>query len=550
MPKGYPLDAMRISLCMIVCNESEHLAGALQSVAPLVGEIIVLDTGSSDGSQEIARSFGARVIEWEWVDDFAAARNAAIAEATGDFILILDADERIAERDHATILAVTKAEPFLAFRFRQINYTNNAALIDWRPCIGKSEESEGFSGYVEASQVRLFPNRLALSYSNAVHETIEPACAAAGVAVKDLYVSVHHYGRTRSKAHLLAKARLYLSLGIKKLEEGGNDPKGVFELGVQLLELKLHAEAKDVFERLLAIDPNHANAQNMLGVTYTWLGDLDLANAVLRSAVALKPEFADAWNNLGVAQLKRGETETARESLERAIAIDPENANALANLASAESKLGRVKASLAHLEQAIGLDSYSAGHRLRRVMILSETDRESDARAELRALAFGNCHFEPANVYHWCTLSTELGIETEYEGFAAAHLDVMPLDRKTAIMLVSHLEGNGRDALAEALLERIVSVHSDFGPALDSLGCHLARRGLHAEALPHFIKALEGNTRNPGYLRNIALCCEEMGAIEQALKFYGHLAACDPSSIEFVQERIRSNRQLANGASA
>lgn len=80
---------------MIVRNEERHLAACLQSIRPLVDEIIIVDTGSTDGSIRIARRFGARVFHMKWPGNFAAARNRSLAHATGDWILFIDADERL-----------------------------------------------------------------------------------------------------------------------------------------------------------------------------------------------------------------------------------------------------------------------------------------------------------------------------------------------------------------------------------------------------------------------------------------------------------------------
>jgi len=83
----------RISLTMIVKDEQENLPKCLASVVGLFDEIVVVDTGSTDRTREIAREFGARVFDFVWVNDFAAARNAALARATGDYAFWLDADD-------------------------------------------------------------------------------------------------------------------------------------------------------------------------------------------------------------------------------------------------------------------------------------------------------------------------------------------------------------------------------------------------------------------------------------------------------------------------
>ena len=94
---------MRLSLSMIVKNEERFLPGCLESVKALVDEMVIADTGSTDGTKEIAISFGAKVIDYPWRNDFSAARNESLRHATGDWILYLDADERIDASYHAFI---------------------------------------------------------------------------------------------------------------------------------------------------------------------------------------------------------------------------------------------------------------------------------------------------------------------------------------------------------------------------------------------------------------------------------------------------------------
>ncbi len=88
---------IKLSLAMIVKNEARCLARCLHSVRPVADEIIVADTGSADDTVKIAAGFGAKIAPFQWINDFAAARNFALAQATGDWILVLDADEYASE---------------------------------------------------------------------------------------------------------------------------------------------------------------------------------------------------------------------------------------------------------------------------------------------------------------------------------------------------------------------------------------------------------------------------------------------------------------------
>src|SRR6516162_3345651 len=90
---------MGISLCMIVKNEEDWIVGAVESVRSIVNEVIIVDTGSTDSTLGRIAAIGAKILKLRWKDSFASARNISLAEATEPWILVLDADERIARRD-------------------------------------------------------------------------------------------------------------------------------------------------------------------------------------------------------------------------------------------------------------------------------------------------------------------------------------------------------------------------------------------------------------------------------------------------------------------
>jgi glycosyltransferase involved in cell wall biosynthesis len=101
----------KLSLAMIVKNEARCLARCLQSVRQIAGEMVIADTGSTDDTVKIAQGFGARVVRFTWIDDFAAARNFAVDETTGDWVLVLDADEWAGEALAAEIRQFINGQP-------------------------------------------------------------------------------------------------------------------------------------------------------------------------------------------------------------------------------------------------------------------------------------------------------------------------------------------------------------------------------------------------------------------------------------------------------
>lgn len=124
-----------ISLCMIVKNEGDSLSQCLKSVRGVVDEIIIVDTGSTDASVQIALSFGAKIIQHPWSGDFAAARNAGLQQAHGQWILVLDGDEELSEESKGELLLCAEHMEYEAFFLRIHNHKGLTPLHRRSPSI-------------------------------------------------------------------------------------------------------------------------------------------------------------------------------------------------------------------------------------------------------------------------------------------------------------------------------------------------------------------------------------------------------------------------------
>jgi len=147
-----PAAAPRLSVCLIVKNEEKFLAQCLISIRGLGAQLIVVDTGSTDRTVEIAREFGAEIYSFAWCDDFSAARNAALEHATGDWILMLDADEELPAAQHAKLRADMRNAATIAFRLPLVN-------------VGKEDEGRSFVP-------RLFRNAPRVCFTGRIHEQV------------------------------------------------------------------------------------------------------------------------------------------------------------------------------------------------------------------------------------------------------------------------------------------------------------------------------------------------------------------------------------------
>ena len=165
-----------VSLCMIVKNEEKFLPQCLDSLKPIVDEIIVVDTGSTDRTKDIATVYGAQVFGFNWNDDFAAARNFSIAKARGEWILIMDADEVISPMDYTAFrkLINKKSLDPSAYSIVTRNYCHKANTIGWNPNDGYYAQEENGIGWLPSEKVRLFSNNNGIKFEGAVHEMADP----------------------------------------------------------------------------------------------------------------------------------------------------------------------------------------------------------------------------------------------------------------------------------------------------------------------------------------------------------------------------------------
>lgn len=252
-----------ITLCMIVKNEDKNLSACLASLKPVVHEMVVVDTGSSDLTADIATAFGARVCTFDWEGDFSNARNYSLAQANGAWILVMDADEVLSVKDYEAVRrsvreAVGKRN---AWSVLTRNYTTRVNAQGWTPNDHVYPVEERADGWQPSWKVRLFPNNRRIQYRGEVHEMVEQDLRQSGYTISPASFVVHHYGELyRSPEELTNKQRRYFDLGKQKLAQRPNDVAALTELAVQAGELGLYDEALGLWDRVLALQPDMVEA--------------------------------------------------------------------------------------------------------------------------------------------------------------------------------------------------------------------------------------------------------------------------------------------------
>ncbi len=191
-----------VSVCMITKNEERYLARALESTAGLADELIVVDTGSTDATVEIAKDHGARVYHFDWIDDFAAARNESLRHARGEWILVLDGDEYLAPGHAERLRRMLEEAPgsVVAYRVYQTNLTDETSgrILD------------------KSTTIRVFRNRAHHRYQFPIHEQIVDSLKDGTIEPSD--IDLMHYGFIQSVAAGKKKGDRNRSLLLKLLD--------------------------------------------------------------------------------------------------------------------------------------------------------------------------------------------------------------------------------------------------------------------------------------------------------------------------------------------
>lgn len=271
----------QVSLCMIVRNEDRNLQACLDSVRGVVDEIVVVDTGSTDTTPHIAAHNGASVIPFDFTSvDFAAARNQAIAQATGKWVLFLDADETLDRAGAPLLRELVAREENAGYYVERHNRSSDSekSTIDYA--------------------VRLFPNRQDYRYRGRVHETIDAAILTGGGRLCKTGIRIDHNfssdpGSRRRKNHW------YIAILKEEIAADPNDDTRLDFLAAEYHQLGMFDEATEVAERIVRARPLDPSAHLNAGIYHLiFKPDLAQARADFNRALELKPGYAEALSFL------------------------------------------------------------------------------------------------------------------------------------------------------------------------------------------------------------------------------------------------------------
>ena len=350
-----------ISATLIVRNEEQFLAACLASIQSVVDEIIVVDTGSTDQSRDIARQFGVRLTDFPWIENFSAARNAAIEQARCDWMLYIDADERVRPLDRANLDRDLSDASMVA------------ATVRFYPRIG-------FTAYNEYRLLRRYPG---IRFHGAIHESFLPdvnRMVSAGTGRIGMSAMViDHVGYEGDQSHKLDRN---LNLLLKQIEVSPRRPYLRWHLGTVLRDFGRPEQAEESWREGVRLGLQAAPPQQDAA-----LCSIELAKAAILSGRDPSTIISDGlklhpgnhmlqWLN-GGALLAAGDFIRASPIFETLAAVDPAT---LVDLMSYDSRIFGASALQELAEDAFAREDY-----VQSAAFFARAVERDPGRLELRA---------------------------------------------------------------------------------------------------------------------------------------------------------------------
>ncbi|MCO5251295.1 MAG: glycosyltransferase [Candidatus Kapabacteria bacterium] len=310
----------KISLSMIVKNEEKMLEGCLESVQSFVDEIVIVDTGSTDDTVKIAQKYNAKVFHYEWNDNFSDARNFALKHTSGDWILYLDADERLNNKNYSSIRNILE------------NATDEVGAL---LCTIESlhRKDDGSSEMHRGSYPRLFRNYgyPTIKFTGKVHEQITPALRQLNKQIFESDIVIEHLGYNFDLQTIRDKTIRNYQLLIKQVNDEPTNGYAWFQLGQTLGRLKLVEQSIMALEFAIGTE---TLSDSIKAATYTSLSQLkgvmkefDKALDYVEKSLQINPNQLFARNLKAYALLHLGRFEQSRQMFEAILATYDTKAN-------------------------------------------------------------------------------------------------------------------------------------------------------------------------------------------------------------------------------
>ncbi len=503
-----------VAACMIVKDEEELLPGCLDSIRDWVDEIIVVDTGSSDKTVDIARSYGAKMFFQKWEGDFSKHRNYSLDQAASDWILIIDADERVNQEDVVKIRRQISEETYRALAVNVFNYS------------GKFNEK-----VTSLASVRLFKRELGLRYKGIVHNqlVIDPA-----EPVLRTDVRIDHFGYGLSEDRMAEKAARTTDLLKMQIDENPADAFAWFNYAQVLLGMDFARHPDNPAEIIKAASraveltsPDsqdrserdiHLMSLQQLALTSFIIQDLSGAEEYARRALKHKPDYLDTILLMGNISLRLNEPDAAESYFNSYLRTQKKY----------EYTTG--------VDEILLLHPKSFHHAYYGLGIVAESRQKWDkARQYYLDVLDYSPEFLDTNArlgHIYLRLQEHDSAITYFK----KQLELEPSSHLAAIGLAGVYYIRGESEEAAGYLERSLEAVPAQHPALFEYVRFLMSIGRDTEAGRFLKKAAEHPDPDRTLLLRLAESHFELGEYKPAVQFYSKLVETDPSNSDWLND--------------
>jgi glycosyltransferase involved in cell wall biosynthesis/Flp pilus assembly protein TadD len=480
-----------LSLCMIMKNEEKFLPACLLSAREWVDEIIIVDTGSTDRSVEIARSYGARVYHHPWENHFSRHRNQSVAYAGGEWILWLDADEVVQPGGGGIIRESISEGRSDSLLVTMICYFGNRTRESWN------------------NAVKLFKNRAGIHFEGAVHNQVVGYGNPRFCPVK-----IYHYGYDADRQTVREKYERTSVLLKRAIQEDPDNFRHHHDLAVSYASVQLHRKA--VEEGLCAIRLHRENGNGDPNILWTHfvvasscfnLGLFKEAKGFSEAALQIQPDHLDSYFVLASVCARKGDREGFERAYGRYVDLCEE-------YRKHPERLGGLLVNKGNEKWRLDLDCASLlleGSEQEAAELFTRVVRESpDPAAACRA------------AIHACRKAGRLALADRFLK-TAEECGMDPRQGAYERAILSRLSGNHQDYLAQ-MEDLLQTGPGDTPEFLAAIGTEALRIRRPAEAESLLLECLRRAYQPPSVFTSLGLACKLQGKSAQAKEWYlrGH----------------------------
>ncbi len=347
-----------LGLCVIAKNAAPTLRACLDSVRGLVAAVVVVDTGSDDATEAVARAAGATVLSFPWANDFAAARNAALRAIDTDWVLVLDADEELDQEAHRWIRKELRHPRADGYVVPVRNY-----LPPWNEVLAghillppeqRHPRAPDAAIYSHSEICRLYRRRPDVYYIGHVHEQVEYRMMELGLPIAQAPFFIHHFGWYQIDADgVRRKWALYTELLAEKLRLRPDDAQVLVQYGDALASWQgRYKEGLDCFMRAASLEPDRHGVWMHMAVTLLKMGQPDAALVAIERISNDSKDGGRRAQLLGEACIGLQRWQHGLEAYREAARLQPGRLQVQLRLASMELEHGDREAGLKRLRSA------------------------------------------------------------------------------------------------------------------------------------------------------------------------------------------------------